>query len=358
MRFFYYISSVLLSCLFVLFAVDTAIGCTSFMLKTDDSVLVGKSEAFDSGEILLIVNKRGVSKRALLFARMKPAEWVSKFGSLSFNLLGSDMPIGGMNEAGLVVDALWMKSTAYPEPGEKTAVNELQFIQLLLDTCASVENAAAAAKNYTIASIKAPIHYFLADSSGETGVIYFKDGEVFCITGDEMNVPVLTNEIYEDSVKYLKNFQHYSGKEFLPISMDRLDRFARTAINIDRFKDLKSIPAFAYAWDILSSVQQKKWQYSAVYDLKARAIHFHSRRDWNMKKISIDALNYECSAPMQYFDINSSFEGDIADKFQPATEEVYRGQVEKVIRDVPFMRNFPAKLVQAIVQYPKSFHCQ
>ena len=67
---------------------------------------------------LLIVNKKGVAKRAMLLnPAEKAAEWVSKYGSVTFNQYGREMPNGGMNEVGLVVETLMLPSTQNPAAG-------------------------------------------------------------------------------------------------------------------------------------------------------------------------------------------------------------------------------------------------
>ena len=39
-------------------------------------------------------------------AKGTPASWVSKYGSVTFNQYGRELPTGGMNEAGLVVETI------------------------------------------------------------------------------------------------------------------------------------------------------------------------------------------------------------------------------------------------------------
>jgi penicillin V acylase-like amidase (Ntn superfamily) len=42
-----------------------------------------------------------------------PAKWVSRYGSVTFNQYGCENPTGGMNEAGLVVEQMWLDESAY-----------------------------------------------------------------------------------------------------------------------------------------------------------------------------------------------------------------------------------------------------
>ncbi len=102
------------SLLVVLPATQTARACTAFL---QEDLLAGKNYDWHLDHGLLIVNKRGIAKRALLLnPAEKAAEWVSKYGSVTFNQYGREMPNGGMNEAGLVVETLMLPSTQNPAP--------------------------------------------------------------------------------------------------------------------------------------------------------------------------------------------------------------------------------------------------
>jgi hypothetical protein len=44
---------------------------------------------------MLVVNKRGVSKTALVDPPNRSAKWTSRYGSLTFNQFGREFPSGG-----------------------------------------------------------------------------------------------------------------------------------------------------------------------------------------------------------------------------------------------------------------------
>ncbi len=65
----------------------------------------------------MILNKRGVSKTAAIAAEAvegEPVSWISQFGSVTFNYVGREFPMVGINEAGLVVAALGTRWSEYP----------------------------------------------------------------------------------------------------------------------------------------------------------------------------------------------------------------------------------------------------
>jgi choloylglycine hydrolase len=92
--------------------------CTAFCL--DEAGIVAKNYDWSLGDGRLLVNKRGVRKFFSLTGEPALGAWVSRYGSVTFNQYGQDLPQGGMNEAGLVVEILWLDDTTYPEPDDRS----------------------------------------------------------------------------------------------------------------------------------------------------------------------------------------------------------------------------------------------
>ena len=55
--------------------------------------------------------------------------WTSKYGSATFNQYGREFPMGGMNEAGLVVESMMLFETEYPLPDTRSGIDPTQWIQ-------------------------------------------------------------------------------------------------------------------------------------------------------------------------------------------------------------------------------------
>jgi choloylglycine hydrolase len=88
---------------------------------------------------IIIKNLRGTNKIAYHTHTGEPAQWTSKFGSVTFNQNGKEMPYGGMNEKGLVVEMLWLEQTKYNINETKSYLNELEWIQYQLDNFETVQ---------------------------------------------------------------------------------------------------------------------------------------------------------------------------------------------------------------------------
>src|SRR5688572_29038273 len=89
-----------------------AFPCSTFLLNKDGQLVFGRNYVWVSGNGMLVVNTKGVKKMAQLTEGENPAKWVSKWGSITFNQFGKEFPHGGMNEAGLVIELMWLDETA------------------------------------------------------------------------------------------------------------------------------------------------------------------------------------------------------------------------------------------------------
>ena len=163
--------SILLSALLALtLSPNSAFACTTFCLTTKGQVLFGRNYDWDIGDGLIFVNKRGVAKTSSDGEVPNPAKWVSRFGSVTFNQYGRENPTGGMNEAGLVVEELWLDETEYPTDKSLPEIDTQEWIQYELDTSATAEEAIANARKVRIDS-DVKVHFLIGDKSGNAATI-------------------------------------------------------------------------------------------------------------------------------------------------------------------------------------------
>ncbi len=188
---------VLAVCYTVLAVAEVSLACTTFCLQDDNDLAFGRNYDWHLDHGLVIVNKRNVAKRALLLdPGDKPAKWVSKYGSVTFNQYGRELPCGGMNEAGLVLETMWLTGAKYPDRDGRPAV--MAWVQYQLDTCSTIEEVIASDKQVRVTSITPmPLHFFGCDRQGNTATFEFLGGELVCHTGESLPVKVLTNDTYD-----------------------------------------------------------------------------------------------------------------------------------------------------------------
>jgi choloylglycine hydrolase len=351
-------SALSVGCLALLLALpEGGEACTTFCLRTGQRVLFGKNYDFSIGYGMLVTNKRGVAKTALLETNDRPAKWVSRYGSVTFNQFGRECPSGGLNEAGLVVELMWLDGTTYPTRDSRPAVGTLGWIQYQLDNFGSVQEVLDHAEEVRIAS-NVPLHYLVSDRTGASASIEFIGGKLVCHDGATLPVPVLANDTYANSLAYLKRHAGFGGAHPIPGSRGSLDRFARAASMIRQYRAAGGKPAVDYAFDVLANVAQGPYtQWSIVYDVSNLTVYFRTASHTQVKKVSLGTLDFSCATPVRMLDVNSDLSGDVAAHFVDYTTEANRDLIAKSFKNVGFLSSVPAQIMDVIAAYPETATC-
>ncbi|MGI8599828.1 MAG: linear amide C-N hydrolase [Chitinophagaceae bacterium] len=190
---------------FILYA-NFSFACSTFLLKRNEKLVFGKNYDWVTGNGMVVVNARGVQKTSFTATGEKSISWRSNWGSITFNQFGKEFPNGGMNEKGLVVELMWLPGTKYPPKDNRAAMNELQWIQFQLDNCSTVDEVIATDKIIRISNDNfAPLHYLIADANGNAATIEFIERKMVVHKGKDLEHPVLTNTIYKDALKQIKD---------------------------------------------------------------------------------------------------------------------------------------------------------
>lgn len=188
----------------------------------------------DPCKIMLFINPSNENKQALINVPDMPVCWDSKYRSITYNQVCKDFPAGGMNEKGLVIEQATLWNTVYPDRDSRPAIRELQWIQLMLDTCETTEEVIAKSKEVRISQETSKLHYFICDASGDTCHIEYILGEGIYHRNSSFPYPVITNDMYSTCVDYLNIHTGYGGgKEIRQTDMS-IDRFVVTADAINK----------------------------------------------------------------------------------------------------------------------------
>lgn len=354
-------------CVSIIFLfLQDALPCTSFCIQTDDEVIVGKNYDWEVEDCLINVNKRNVAKTALI--NEHPASWVSKYGSVTFNQYGREMPNGGINEAGLVIEVLWLNATEYPQADSRPALRGLQWIQYQLDNFGTVEEVIASDSIVRINSINAtPLHFFVCDSAGNCAVIEFLKGKMIFHTGGTMPAKAISNNTYEESVDYLKRYKGYGGdlaigkrdRSIDPYGREgSLQRFVHAANLVSKYDRQKDEPVIDYAFDVLKTVDSgKKTQWNIVYDIKNSRIYFRTISNQKIKHINIKSFDFNCGTPVQIIDIKTDMAGDVTNYFENYTQKGNYNLIKSVYKKTRFLTDVPDNVIYFISTYPDSVSC-
>lgn len=102
-------------------------------------------------------------------------------------LLGAPyLPFDGMNEAGLAVGMMAVSYAKASDDPDKVTIGSLHAIRLILDYAADVDEAISLLRGYNIDfSGGPPLHYLVADSSGNSAIVEFLEGEMMVIRSEK-----------------------------------------------------------------------------------------------------------------------------------------------------------------------------
>ena len=332
---------------------STALPCTAFSLGQGEQIVMGKSYDWDFGNGLVVVNKRGVAKRGV---PMKPADrppsWVSKYGSVTFNQFGREMPNGGMNEAGLAMEVLWLNESAFPAPDDRPALNELQFVQWALDNHATVAELLAAATRVRVSKVYGAVHYFACDPTGACACLEFLEGKLVATAGGSLPANAIANNSCAHSGQALQALK--KAKQPAPKGNGSSARYLRAATMIEATGP-KADPK-ARAVEMLDSVSQGSFtQWGIVYELKGQKVHFRSLQASALKVIDLAKLDFSCGTPARTLDVNSKLKGEVTDKL----EEYTTAANEQLIRaSLSLVRlALPEATVKQLAEYPTHLPC-
>jgi len=325
-------------------------------MKVGDQILFGRNYDWRIGSGLLMLNKKGLSKTALILrGDDAPARWVSRFGSLTFNQYGRELPMGGINEAGLVIELMWLAGTRYPTPDKRPAVQELAWIQYQLDTARGVDEVLASESKLRIQTSGAPIHFLVCDRAGKVAAIEFLGGKAVVHRGDELPFAALANSPYAQSLSYLKRCEGFGGERPVGRSKSAVDRFSRAARGIRSYVGKPGKAAIKHAFSILKDVSQGRGtQWSIVYDLENMRVHFRTAESPALKVLNLAKCDFTTGTPCQVLDIHTEKPGDIGARFVDYTTEINRKQIYHSWKNTEFLKGTPDAVLDRVAEYPST----
>lgn len=324
----------------LLLSIPAASACTTFLLEKGDKRLIGKSYDWGQDAGLVLINKKDMKKKALtLIPGDNPAQWTSKYASVTFNQYGREMPNGGMNTQGLVVEIMWLNASQYPAQDKRPALGELQWIQYQLDNYATVKEVVAGAPSLRVSPIYAKVHYLVCDKGGDCAAFEYIGGRLVVHEGAR----TLTNNTYAQSRKYQRRL-----RGTVPTGPGSLNRYARAH---KACQEGKQEP-----FQILDSVQQGDYtKWSIVYDPAALSVSFKTLRRPDVKTVRLSAFDAGCGSPVKMIDMNTPQTGDVTAHLIDYTSEANRGLLKQ--STAPIADSLPPGAVWVLGGYPNLSEC-
>ncbi|MCS6986295.1 MAG: linear amide C-N hydrolase [Sphingomonadaceae bacterium] len=269
--------------------------------------------------------------------------WTSQYGSVvatGYDIATAD----GLNEAGLMVNGLWMTQSAYPRPDGRTPTMALSvFGQYLLDQFATVAEAVAWLRANPLLVLTgevpgqgrmATMHFALSDATGDSAVIEWIRGDMRI--HHDRGYRVMTNEPpFEEQLAITSYWRKVGGIQFLPGTNRAADRFARASFYVDAVtKSDDPRVAAAATFSVIRNasvplgittpdrpnISSTRWR--VVADHKDRLYYFESTVSPNVFWVDLKRLDFAPRAGVRRLDLgrdqSNLFAGEVSARFRPA----------------------------------------
>lgn len=280
--------------------------------------------------------------------------WTSKYGSV----IAAGYDIGtpdGMNEAGLVANALYLVESQYAAPvAGRPFLSISLWAQYALDSFATVAEAVEEFQRETFNLLAPPLpngvqttlHLALSDATGDSAILEYVGGKLVIHHGPAYTV--MTNSpTYDQQLALVEYWKSIGGLAFLPGTNRAADRFARAAFYLEAIprkpepQYMAGVPGQSFAHQALASVLSLQRAVSVplgittpdqpnisstiwrtICDHKEKVYYFDSATRPNTFWVRLDKLNLKPGAPVMKLSIAAGevFAGEVSEHFVAGSE--------------------------------------
>lgn len=310
-----------------LFQNPEIVACSTFKLQKGDSLVYGHN--LNEGDMgvpgLIFINKRGIFKTGRTWSeiatkdRLNPSDfsWISRYGSVTFNNFGRDIPDGGMNEQGLFIWEM-NETIEYPMNENLPKLNQMNWMQYILDNCSSTDEAIECAYKFEIDGWG--WHFFVGDKNGNTAAIAFINGEVVVRAGEKMPVPGLFNTPYDREMEVLKFYKGFGGDYEPTLNDPKVPRFVKTAVLCRDYQPTQNIAEYGLKMlDLIKVNDEPEW--SILFDARKQKIYFKTRVNPAVKTFGMSQIDFSNQTPTMIVNMDIEKGGNVFSQLEPFTNE-------------------------------------
>jgi len=356
--------------LLITFAYSSVYPCTTFIFRFGNHLYFGRNLDWISGTGLIMTNQRNLNKVALIDSSEKPMKWISKYGSITFNQVGKDLPYGGINEAGLVVEHMTLEKTIYPSKDDRCAIGSCQWIQFQLDNYSTVEEIIKSDELIRIVDATSKFHFLVCDRFGNAAVIEFIDGKMVYYTGKDLPNEALANSTYAESIQCFVNHSNtqsdrslYNFTTAAQMIIERDSSFIDAPVDY-AFRTLKSVSqGLGTKWSIVYDITEMRL-YMKVFETPTivgeQKIFLKQPGETKTKLVDIKDFNLDCTQVSKVLDIEYDGEGKMNHNFIFYTTDINKEFISKAFT---FFKNWGIGInlkqeeINYLAEYPESFKC-
>lgn len=312
--------------LLALLAAGKAISCSRVVFLGDnDLTIVGRTLDWRTPiPTNLYVYPRGMEKQGMPDGNT--FRWKSKYGSvLAVSYDGGVTE--GMNEKGLVMNALFCKGSIYRTSinGELRSLSLAVFVSYFLDNFSTTDEVFQWLSKNDFAiygqtfdeGTTAALHWALTDRSGKTLVMEFQKGKLDVYMSRDYRV--LTNDPPFEQITAINNYwKQVGGANMLPGTVRSPDRFARASFfiehvptNVDHKQAATQVlsvlnnVAVPLGYELEGAPNLSSTQWRSVADAKNLIYYFGFTTQFSVFNIELGKLNLKEGAPVLKIDTSA-----------------------------------------------------
>lgn len=300
--------------------------CTRVLYQgPEDRVVTGRSMDWKfEMDTNLWAFPRGISRAGL--AGPHSLEWTSTYGSViasGYDICAPD----GVNEAGLMVNLLWLAESEYPKESGDPALSVAIWGQYVLDNFATVADAVAAldAAPLRVATTGVPgqdrmatMHLAMSDATGDSAIVEYVDSQQ--VIHHSRDYHVMTNSpIFAKQLAVVGYWQEIGGTVMLPGTNRAADRFVRASFYIDAVpKSADAVVSVAAVFSVVRNastpygistsdepnISSTRWR--TVFDHKAKRYFFESVLSPNVFWVDLANLDFSAGGAVRKLTLGSN----------------------------------------------------
>ena len=180
------------------------LGCSTFAARlTDGTPIFGRNfDMYDSPALFVTTRPKdgyaSISMVNLAYIGYNSESLPTSLTKSIMTLAAPYAPLDGVNEKGLAVGVLQIKTTPTNQQTDKVDITTTSAIRLLLDRAATVEEAVELLSQYDMhASAGSCYHFHIADAKGGSVIVEYIDDEMSVVQGDAATNFLLTPGEYD-----------------------------------------------------------------------------------------------------------------------------------------------------------------
>ncbi len=268
--------------------------CSAFTFRDKDgNRYLARNFDYTANPVMLVVTSPENAYKSISAVNMNCMGFNNEHKPKDFDLKSFAAPYfstDGVNEKGISISMLQVNFARRQKEDNKSTINAYAVIRLVLDYADSIDKAVSLIDEYNIYfDTRMMVHFFIADSEGNSALIEFVNGEMYVIENEE-NYQIASNfnnteeEFDDGGYVYAYQYRTWLTNSTTSAYDSEYSGYVRYDYMLDSLYNSSGIMTVDDAFKILESVASpSKLQYSIVYNLNTLEATVITDNDWEKK---------------------------------------------------------------------------